>query len=187
MKTWDRFRWEFEGFLFFGRNFWASRSIPAIEAQRVDGFTFCGVYGHLMPSFVGLHELMRGGRSINFWRRLLYRRRGAALIVAAVVPGRGVVAFQMFYFREGERQRGIVHSAYTGVHPDFQGHGLGTRLRRFALDHFRRAGLKGASMLIATDNINSLKSSQKAGYQIESTSEDGATYTMITRFETDRS
>lgn len=139
------------------------------------GFTIRGAKPTDVPAMQRLHAELRYGRRMNRWRRLLFRRRSQVLLSIALSPSGDLAGFQMFVFREGEHDRGIVHGAFTGVRGDARGIGLATAIRRHAARHFAASGLRAISMQIDRENMPSVRSALKIGYEIvgSQTTRDG--------------
>lgn len=56
-----------------------------------------------------------------------------------------------------------------GIHPDFTGQRLGTKLLNFALEDAKKKGFKRAEAEMAVKNIGSWKMALKCGFKIEGT------------------
>jgi ribosomal protein S18 acetylase RimI-like enzyme len=175
--------WEFQGLIFLIRNLWHSRTLEDMPEARLADISIRGMKPSEMPSVDQLQHQLRNGKRWNRWRRLLYRMRGRRLVAVAVDHQQELLGFQMFYFRQGECGQRIIHSAFTGVKPEHQGDGIGTRIRIQALRCFMKAGLAGASMYVREDNKCSMLSAERAGYHRSQRHEDGDKSLLIKRFD----
>lgn len=111
-------------------------------------------------------------------RRLLYRLVGNKLIVIAELPDQRqskIVGVDLFYFNQRDLKEGTVHEGFIGVDPKYQGRGIAGEMRKHAISHFSRAGLKGISTRISLSNKASLASALKLGFQPVDTYKDQVT------------
>ena len=77
-----------------------------------------------------------------------------------------IIGFEMYNFEEYNVLNGTIHQRYTGIPPQEQGKGYATLIRTYAIEHFKKQGLKGITSVVTSDNIASLKSNQKLGFEI---------------------
>ncbi|MEX2671077.1 MAG: GNAT family N-acetyltransferase [Phycisphaeraceae bacterium] len=153
--------------VFTVRNVWCSRSLSPFTATEL-----CGLQvGPMQPSHLGEIELlyrdMTEGEKLNRTLRLLLKMLGRRLCLTAVDPKSGrVVAMGIYYFNERDRIERSVHAGYSMVSPDFRGCGIGTALRRRALEHFQQSGLQGMSSRITLSNVASWKVAQRNGFVV---------------------
>lgn len=71
-------------------------------------------------------------------------------------------------FRKSGRLRHRIDIGW-GVHPDYQGQGIGTALLRECIDHAKKKGFKRAEAEMAIENKASWKLALKCGFEIEGT------------------
>jgi RimJ/RimL family protein N-acetyltransferase len=159
-------KYEFEGFKFYLRNMAASRRLGTMRTSKYEEFLLSGLTKDLIPQMDGLHRLLRDGRSINFWRKSILRRKGPAVCCAAIDGENVLIGFDYYYFREEEVSLDIIHEAFIGISPDQQSKGIATALRNHMVSHFAEQGLRGISTQIDHDNVPSIKSALKAGFQV---------------------
>ena len=99
--------------------------------------------------------------------RLLLRWRGRRCCLVAEADGGRIAGFAFFYFNQRDLRENTVHEGFIGVREEFSGRGLATRLRRAAVTSFSRVpGLKGLSSRIDMDNVASIRSGEKIGYEL---------------------
>jgi RimJ/RimL family protein N-acetyltransferase len=75
-------------------------------------------------------------------------------------------------FRKKGRLRHRIDMGW-GVHPDYQGKGIGTKLLRESLKFAKQKGFKRAEAEAATENIASVKIAKKCGFKIDGKREKG--------------
>lgn len=83
-----------------------------------------------------------------------------------------VVGSCFFSFRRNGRLRHRINGGW-GVHPDYCGKGIGTKLLKEALKFAKQKGFKRADAEIAEENIASMKLAKKLGFKIEGKIEKG--------------
>ncbi len=79
-----------------------------------------------------------------------------------------IIASIHYEFKKVGRIKHVIGLGW-GVHPDFEGQGIGTRLLNFALNDAKKRGYKRAEAEIAVENIASWKMALKCGFEIEGT------------------
>jgi RimJ/RimL family protein N-acetyltransferase len=175
-----RIRWEFGGLMFVLRNVWYTRRMQPIPEVRFDDLAIRGLRRSEVDQFDALHQALRDGRPLGLWRRTAYRWRGSRLIPVAV-DGDRVVAFELFYFREHEAARHVIHEAFVGVLPEYRGGGLSARMRKHTCAFFSTQGLRSVSAQVSVANVASRKAALASGYQVtdERTASDGCTWQTI--------
>lgn len=105
----------------------------------------------------------RGG-GLSFERQLVLWLVGGGLCLTVKNPSGGLVGVSIFYFNDKDRRDGTVHEGFIGLTSEYQSKGLGTRMRRVALEHFKSGGLKGVSSRVSLSNVRSLKGNLNIGY-----------------------
>jgi putative acetyltransferase len=77
-----------------------------------------------------------------------------------------IVGSTIFSFKKKGRIRHRIDLGW-GVHPDYQGKGIGTRLLKTALEFAKKKGFKRAEAEMAVKNKSSWKLAKKCGFKIE--------------------
>ena len=157
-------RYQLQGYSFLRRNMALSRGLPPILSADYGSVSIVACSTSSFAAFRRLHMRLRDGRDFNFWRQQLYRRRGDRLVFLACDGGQ-LVGFDMFYFREDEPCN-VVHSAYIGVDERSRNQGISIALRQAAINHFSSARLASISSRIRSDNDYSLRSAERAGFEV---------------------
>ncbi|WP_006749160.1 GNAT family N-acetyltransferase [Thioalkalivibrio paradoxus] len=116
-----------------------------------------------MDFYRSLHQ----GGSIGWARRLVYTLLADRLCVACVNEETAeLCGVGFYYFNRRDIDEGTVHEGFSGVKESFRGKGLGTLLRKTAIEHFGRSGIMGVSSRVSADNQPSLRSNLKLGFKI---------------------
>ncbi len=157
---------EIGGLNFFLRNLRASYQIQPISKHPHKHFIICGLPKNFVDDLDHLHQLLRDGRKINYWRRSILLIKGKSVCCIAKDETDKLIGFDYFYFRENEVNRGIIHEAYIGVAPEYRGQGIGTALRMISAKNFAISGLSAISSQIEEDNLPSLNSALHAGFHV---------------------
>lgn len=77
-----------------------------------------------------------------------------------------LVGWMGIYFKKKGRLRHRIEMGW-GIHPDYQGKGIATRLMNETLKFAKKKGFKRAEAEMAIKNIGSWKLAQKCGFKIE--------------------
>lgn len=162
---------ELQGLTFLLRNLLACRlfSLQPIPEITFENQTIRSVGPDILKEADFLYQKLRGGRALNFWRRVLLRIDGKKICIAAISEHGRPVGLLLYYFREVEWKRGIIHAACIGVDPAWRQQGLANVILRHSLSVFgRESKLKGVSNQILSGNV-SMDLAQNAGFEIQST------------------
>lgn len=162
----ETIKYEFSGLKFYLRNIAASRTFQPISEARFGDITISGLSKDRIGALEDLHQQLRDGRVVNYWRKAVLRRKGLAVCGIATNNSGRLLGFDYFYFREGEVEEGIIHEAFIGVVQESRGEGIATAMRKHVALHFADQGLHGISSQIDKDNIPSFRSAVKAGFKL---------------------
>jgi len=79
-----------------------------------------------------------------------------------------IIGMGLYYFNKRDIIERTIHEGYTGLKTDYRGLGIGTQARRCALEHFAKFRfLNGVSSKVSLDNLPSLKSNIKLGFEVK--------------------
>jgi GNAT superfamily N-acetyltransferase len=113
-----------------------------------------------------LYFSMNGGKSFGWKKNIIYRIAGNKLLfIARNNSNKEVVAIGLYYFNKRDICESSVHEGFTGVKEVFQRQGIGTAMRKHAIDHFFNSGLLAISSRVSLSNTYSLSSNQKLGFK----------------------
>ena len=71
----------------------------------------------------------------------------------------------LFYMNPRDFKENTVHEGFIGVLPEYEGQGIATQMRKVAKQHFKQAGFSGISSRISKENLGSLHSAKKIGFE----------------------
>lgn len=151
---------------FVAVNLWCTRTIPAGPViHPANDLMLRTITAADSGRFAAIHADLRPGKHLSAWRKWLYRRAGSKLAWVLETAAPRFVGFNMYYFREGEWTRGIVHEAFIGVVAEYRGRRLADTMREAAAARFAAAGVFGISTRIHADNLPSLRSAERQGFR----------------------
>jgi L-amino acid N-acyltransferase YncA len=162
----ERARYEARGAQFLLSNVWRSKGLRPLPPAPHGTYVIRGLRPSDLAGVRRLHRQLRDGQDLNLWRRATYRLRGPALVVVVVDHRKEVLGFAMYYFREEEGARRIVHCAFVGVCVAARGQGLATAMHDLAGRHFVEQGLGGISAQVESTNRASLRSFLNVGFSV---------------------
>lgn len=158
--------YEYEGFKFLIRNLKASRHLKKLEKKVHNDYVFTRLPKERIDELDQLHQLTRRGRRLGFWRKTLYRLRGESLCAVAINQSDKLVGYIIYYFREAEIPKGIIHEAFAGIAPEERSKGLATDLTKYSFNQLTNQNLVGISGFVEKKNLASLKMIRNVGYEI---------------------
>lgn len=163
--------WEVKGFVFLLKNLYKSRKIKNIRRKVYDDITVMGCSINRLGDLEKLQYEMRNGRMFNLWRKILYLFKGKSLLCIAVDDKNELLGFIIYYFHEEDNDNNIIHQAFTGVVESQRGMGIGTVMINHMIAHFKESRIKCITSNSLEDNIASIKTKKKAGFEIVKTLE----------------
>jgi len=161
----SKIKYQLQGFSFFLHNMKESRTLTPIPEAQYDDYRMVGISRRYLQALDRLHQSLRGGRPIGFWRKLFFWFRGATVCSIVINQQDEVVAFAFSYFRKPESQDKIIHAAYVGVRPQERGKRLAGVLLRHNAVHLSSQGLIRMSGQVDRGNEASLQAVQRAGFR----------------------
>jgi len=79
-----------------------------------------------------------------------------------------VFGLGLYYFNKKDILEKTIHEGYVGLKAGYRGMGIGTKARRYALQHFAQFRfLNGVSSRVSLNNLPSLKGNIKLGFEIK--------------------
>ena len=145
-----------------------SLRIPVVQSETENGITYRGMNRSELTAINNLHILMNGGSKIALARRFVYWLAGNKIVIVVSKQEQGkekVIGFNMFYFNKQDVKQNTIHGGFIGVDNNYQGLGIGSKLRRKGVVHFSGTYLSGMSSRIDLDNKASLAVTLKAGFK----------------------
>jgi L-amino acid N-acyltransferase YncA len=154
---------------FAARNLSLAHRLNGIEKKEIDGLIFRGYLEADSDSISKLYRQLNDGAVFSKVQRWLYKRIGSGCLF--VVEQRGalgaskIVGMNMYYLNRRDFRENTIHEGFVGVLPEAGGRGVATTMRQMAIEHFKSAGFSGMSTRISLNNMASLASAKKIGFQ----------------------
>lgn len=151
--------------MFFIRNCWCAKKLTPFNAARHGAFVVEPFSRTHLGAVDRLFFSVNGGTRLGVRRKAILWLFGSRLcLVARDVERREVVGVVIYYFIAKDWRDSIVHEGFIGLQEGVRSVGMGTFMRRHALENFARSGLSGVSSRISVGNLPSLKSNEKLGF-----------------------
>ncbi len=158
---------KFEGVLFFYRNFSACRGFDAIQRSEAQGLILRGADIQDFESIEDIYKKLNGV-GLYPYNKWLLRCCPKKLIIVLEKEIKGknhIIGMNLFYMNARDCKEKTVHEGFIGVMPEYERQGMATRMRKHAIAHFVGVGSRGISTRISKNNISSLRSAEKVGFQ----------------------
>jgi L-amino acid N-acyltransferase YncA len=151
--------------LFFARNLYCGIDLNPFTLASFGGFAIEPLSTRHLAAVDDLYAALNRGARLGLQKMALLHLLGSRLCLVARRAGSDeVVGMVVYYFNARDRRDGTVHEGYIGLREADRSGGLGTFMRRHALQNFARSGLRGVSSRISVSNAASLKSNRKLGF-----------------------
>lgn len=102
------------------------------------------------------------------YQRMQFKLHSKKTVIVAEKYAEGVkkiVGMDMYYLNSRDFSEGTIHEGFIGVIPESEGQGIATQMRKQAIEHFRNVGFKGISTRISKNNLGSINSAKKLGFE----------------------
>lgn len=146
-------------------NLRATRGMQKIPEYRHKDYTFDGLSTKMIPSVEKLHQSLRKGRPLGFWKKLLLKYRGRILCGVVLNDNGELIGFQLHTFKADEVEKGILHIEFSCIEPQERNKSIASSLRKHVARHYADQGLKGLS---AYTPVKNLAAAEHVGYQVVS-------------------
>ena len=166
MRIFKKIFHELDGIKFLLRNIKATKKLPKINPKKIGKFLIEPGYKKDLNNILMLHRLLRDGRNLNIWRKILYSSRGKKLIFLLKDLNKKVIGFEMFYFKKDEIENKIIHEAFIGINKRYRKNNLSVHLRKYSIKHFSNTNLTAISTNIPSKNKPSIISAQKSCFKL---------------------
>ena len=157
------------GLVFAARNVGLARRIGDIKNEEFGDLIFRGYSASDAKAISEIYQELNDGAVFSRIQRELYSRVGrrCMLVVEQREPfgASKIVGMNMYYLNKRDIQENTIHEGFVGVVPAANGRGIATQMRQIAIRHFKSAGFSGISTRISLNNVASLMSAKKIGFQ----------------------
>jgi GNAT superfamily N-acetyltransferase len=147
------------------RNRRCGKRVRPFMAARTGRYVVEPLSKEQLGAATALYASLNGGARLGMLKRAVLWMLGSRLcLVARDLRTNELMGMVIYYFNPRDEREGTVHEGYIGLRKRARNAGLGTFMRRHALDHFARSGLCGVSSRISASNLPSLRSNEKLGF-----------------------
>lgn len=143
------------------------RLLEYIPIKEIDTrYNIIPCKGEALRIIGSIYSKLSEGDMLSLRNRLLFFFCGGKLVfVLYDKSSRKVIGTEFYYFNKRDIRESTIHQGFRGVLPEFQGKGLGTALTQYAYDVFSKTSLQGMSTRVSCNNMPSLISNQKIGFE----------------------
>lgn len=155
------------GFVFLTKSSIKTVCLPSFLESRNGGLKIRGANPDELDSINDIYEKLNS-RSLSNFQQIQFKIHSKKTIIVAEQCVDGVkklVGMDMYYLNPRDLSDGTIHEGFIGVLPESEGQGIATQMRKLAKNHFRNAGFKGISTRISKNNLGSLNSAKKLGFE----------------------
>lgn len=144
------------------------KKINKISSVESDGYIVRGAKSKDLKEIAPVYEQLNG---MKLSRSNMYLLSSCEenLIFIALLNEAGqepkVIGMNMYYINPRDFKEGTIHEGFVGVLPEYEGKGIATSMRKQAIEYFGKAGFKGISSRVSTNNLGSLRSAEKLGFK----------------------
>lgn len=133
--------------------------------KHVGGYTVCGLDKNNKTAVYDLYCKYNSSQKVSLANKIIWHYLGNKLCFILEDENKQVIGINLYYFNKRDVKQGTIHEAFIGISAQTRGKGLATMLRKTAIDHLKKSGLKGVSTRISLNNLPSLQSSLKLGFK----------------------
>lgn len=153
---------------FLGRNIFYSFKMSKFEKIELENYKIEPLKRKNLKETLELYKKLHNGNGISLEKRLMLKFVGSKFCYILVSEKGEVFGLGLYYFNKKDIIEKTIHVGYTGLKAGYRGMGIGTKARRYALQHFAKIDvLRGVSSRVSLDNIPSLKGNIKVGFEIK--------------------
>jgi hypothetical protein len=151
--TFRAFSAAYSALIFMARNLCCARDIMPFPSARFGAISVEPLSRKYLAAADDLYAALNSGVRLRLLRVLLAVFGSRFCLIARRTEGNDVVGIVIYYFNARDRIEDTVHEGYIGLSEAERSAGLGTFMRRHALENFSRSGLAGVSSRISVSNL----------------------------------
>jgi len=154
-------------FIFLTKSSFKVVSLPSFLEEVNGGLKIRGANSDEINEVDDVYEKLNSQRLSSFQRfQFKVHSKKTIIVVEQDVEGvKKLVGINIYYLNPRDFSDGTIHEGFIGVMPESEGQGIATQMRNLAKEHFRNAGIKGISTRISKNNLGSLNSAKKLGFE----------------------
>lgn len=141
--------------------------LPVFLESKSNGIKIRGANSNELDEINKIYEKLNF-QSLSKYQRIQFKIHSKKNFIVAeqyINGNKKLVGMDMYYLNPRDFSDGTIHEGFIGVMPDFEGQGIATRMRILAKEHFRDAGFRGISTRISKNNLGSINSAKKLGFE----------------------
>jgi len=153
---------------FLSRNIFYSFKMSKFGEVEFENYKIEPLKRRNLQETLELYKQLHDGTGLSLEKRLLLRFAGSKFCYILVSEKGEIFGLELYYFNKRDIIEKTIHQGYTGFKAGYRGMGIGTKARRYALQHFAKIDfLRGVSSRVSLDNIPSLRGNIKLGFEIK--------------------
>ena len=153
--------------IFVLRNIYACLKLKKIKIAIVsENIMILPMTRNYLKDVSYIYSKLSDGDVLSWRNKLLFFLCGSKLVFILYDKfEQKVIGTEFYYFNKKDIQESTIHQGFRGILPEFQGKGLGTALTQYAYDVFSKTSLKGMSSRVSCNNLASLISNKRIGFE----------------------
>ena len=143
------------------------RLLDYIPLKEIDTrYSIIPCTGKSLQIIGSIYSELSDNRALSKRNSFLFKVCGKKLVfVLYDKVNKKILGTEFYYFNKRDIRESTIHQGFRGVLPEFQGRGLGTALTQYAYAVFSKTSLKGMSTRVSCNNLSSLVSNKKIGFE----------------------
>lgn len=152
---------------FFTINFLKLLAIESLPSLNHDNYVIRGCLKSELEEAERIYKTLnsRGFSRIQKMLLMLFSNKNLIITISNQNGYKKIVGINLYYINHRDFKENTIHEGFIGVIPESEGRGIATKMRKQAIEHFRNAGFKGISTRISQNNLGSLNSARKLGFE----------------------
>jgi len=154
-------------FIFLTKSSIKISSLPLFLESNSNGLKIRGANSNELNEVNRIYEKLNF-QSLSKYQRIQFKIHSKKTVIVAeqYIDGKKkLVGMNMYYLNPRDFSDDTIHEGFIGVMPESEGQGIATQMRILAKEHFRDAGFRGISTRISKNNLGSLNSAKKLGFE----------------------
>ena len=167
MKSVKYFIGLIQNLYFIMYNIHRCRSLRWIPSHDIDlRYNIIPCIGQSLQTVEAVYSMLSDDMALSKRNRMLFMVCGRKLVfVLYDKVAEKIIGVEFYYFNKRDINENTIHQGFRGILPEYQGKGLGTALTQYAYDIFSKTSLKGMSTRVSCNNLSSLISNKKIGFE----------------------
>ena len=156
---------EFDKIIRYFQNIYWSMKINRVSKSFDNALVYRGLKRNEVKTLIGLYKKLSPIKHLKFSRIIFSTIFNDKMVVVVQEKSTAkLIGIAMYHFIGFGKNNSQVHQFFTGIDTDYQGKGIGTKLRRKAMQHFFLNKVRYISSNVSIYNKPSLISNQNLGF-----------------------